>query len=118
LVSVFAVKFDSTINLDWETVKQHRPFVCKQLCAKQQWEENMKSLTDILIGIGGVAALLIGFWQLMTFVGYRDPEGKPDMWLGVNHLYIASVCLIIAIACVVIYFVRHPRVEEEIHVTK
>jgi heme/copper-type cytochrome/quinol oxidase subunit 2 len=78
----------------------------------------MKSMTDILIGVLGIVTLLAGVWQLMVFVGYRDAEGKPDMWAGTNHLYIAIVAIAIAIACVVAYFVRHPRVEEEIHVTR
>lgn len=77
----------------------------------------MKSLTDILCGLVGLAALVIAVWQMMTFVGYRDATG-PNMWAGVNHLYISILCFAIAVACVVYYFVRHPRVEEEIHVTK
>jgi hypothetical protein len=78
----------------------------------------MKNLTDILIAVLGMVTLLAGVWQLMVFVGFKDTNGQPDMWAGVNHLYIAIVAIIIAIACVVAYFVRHPRVEEEIHVTK
>lgn len=78
----------------------------------------MKGLTDILLGVVGITTLLAGVWQLMVFVGYKDTAGQPDMWAGTNHLYIAIVAFVIAVACVVYYFIRHPRVEEEIHVTK
>ena len=77
----------------------------------------MKSLTDIFIAVVGMATLLAGVYELMKFVGYKT-NGQPDMWAGVNHLYIAIVAIIIAVACVVAYFICHPRVEEEIHVTK
>ena len=78
----------------------------------------MKTLTDILIAVGGMVTLLAGVWQLMVFVGFKDARGQPDMWAGTNHLYIAIVAIALAIACVVAYFIRHPRVEEEIHITK
>jgi uncharacterized membrane protein HdeD (DUF308 family) len=78
----------------------------------------MKSLTDILIAVLGMVTLLAGVWQLMVFVGFKDAKGQPDMWAGVSHLYVAIVAIVIAVACVVAYFIRHPRIEEEIHVTK
>ncbi len=74
-------------------------------------------MRDIIIILAGLAALVIAVWQLLVFVGYKT-NGLPDMWAGVNHLYISIVCFVVAVTCVVVYFIRHPRVEEEIHVTK
>lgn len=78
----------------------------------------MKSLTDILDIIIGLIAFAVAIWQLILFVTFKDAAGRSDMMAGVNHLWLAIIAAIVAIACVVVYFVRHPRVEEEIHVTK
>ncbi|HYE65660.1 MAG TPA: hypothetical protein VD966_08755 [Pyrinomonadaceae bacterium] len=79
----------------------------------------MKSLTDILIGVVGLIAIVVAFWQFMMFVTAKDPRtGITDMTYGLNNLWIAIGAAIIACAAVVIYFVRHPRQEEEIHVTR
>ncbi|HEX8651524.1 MAG TPA: hypothetical protein VF708_11850 [Pyrinomonadaceae bacterium] len=79
----------------------------------------MKSLTDILTGVIGLAALAVAIWQFMLFVTAKDPAtGLPDMSFGTSHLWLAIVAAIVACASVVVLFVRHPRQEEEIHVTK
>lgn len=75
------------------------------------------SLKDILCGLIALFASVIAVWQLMVFVGFRDATG-PNMSAGINHFFVSLVCMAIAIACVVYYFVKHPRVEEEIHITK
>jgi lysozyme family protein len=55
----------------------------------------------------------------MLFVTAKDPKtGLTDMTFGMSHLYLAIAAAVLACACIVYYFVRHPRVEEEIHVTK
>lgn len=78
----------------------------------------MKSLTDILFGIAGLVAFAMAIWQLVLFVTFRGPDGYLDMGAGVHHLWWAILAAVIAIACVVAYFVRHPRVEEEIHISR
>ena len=78
----------------------------------------MKSLTDILLGVAGAAALVIALWQLVAFVTYRGADGHLDMGAGIHHLWWAILAAVITIACVVAYFVRHPRVEEEIHISQ
>ena len=79
----------------------------------------MKSTTDILIWAVGVLAIAVAIWQALTFLTSKDPAtGVPDMMAGVGHLWWAIVAGIIAIASVVLYFVRHPRVEEEIHISR
>ena len=78
----------------------------------------MKSLTDILCWVVAVVAIGLALWQLSVFLTYKDAKGLPDMMGGVNHLLLAIGALIVAIASVVFFFVRHPKVEEEIHITK
>lgn len=75
-------------------------------------------MKDIITGLVGLAALVIAVWQLMIFMGARDAAGNNDMTLGMTNLYASVLCFAIAVACVVVYFLRHPRVQEEIHVTK
>ena len=77
----------------------------------------MKSLKDIVCGIIALAASVIAVWQLTVFVGFRDATG-PNMSAGINHLYVSILCVVIAIACVVYYLVKHPRMEEEVHITR
>lgn len=77
----------------------------------------MKSLTDILDVIIGLIAFAVAIWQLILFVTFKDAAGRSDMMAGVNHLWLA-ITAIVAVACVVVYFMRHPRVEEEIHITQ
>jgi hypothetical protein len=79
----------------------------------------MKSLADILAWVIGGVATIFAIWKLVLFLNARDPvHNVPDMMYGLHHLWWAIGAAIVAIACVVIIFVRHPRVEEEIHVTK
>jgi hypothetical protein len=79
----------------------------------------MKSMVDILCWVVGVGAIGFAFWQFMQFVAAKDPQtGLTDMTFGMTNLWLAIAAAIVACACIVYYFVRHPRVEEEIHVTK
>jgi hypothetical protein len=78
----------------------------------------MKNLTDILVWLIAALAIVLAIWQVAKFVTARDPNGIPDMMHGVQHLWWAIGAAVVAVACIVIVFVRHPRVEEEIHVTK
>ena len=78
----------------------------------------MKSLADIFSWIIGAIAFTIAMWQLAVFVTFRDPHGIPDMMAGINHLLWAIVAAVGACACVVLSFIRHPRVQEEIHITR
>jgi hypothetical protein len=79
----------------------------------------MKSLTELSIGIIGLLGLALAIWKTAAFLGARDPQtGIPDMMHGVNNLWWAIAGLVITILCIVIYFVRHPRVEEEIHISR
>jgi uncharacterized membrane protein len=78
----------------------------------------MKSLADIIAWIVAGLATILAIWQVAKFVTAKDASGIPDMMAGVQHLWWAIGAGIVAIACIVIVFVRHPRVEEEIHVTR
>jgi hypothetical protein len=78
----------------------------------------MKSLADIPVWVVGGVATIVAIWKLFLFLQAKDPNNVPDMMYGITHLWWAIGAAIIAVACVVILFVRHPRVEEEIHVTK
>ena len=70
-------------------------------------------MKDIVIGVVGLAALLIAGWQALTFIAHSG-QGFGNM----ISLLVAIVAFVVAVGCVVAYFTRHPRVEEEIHVTK
>jgi hypothetical protein len=78
----------------------------------------MKSMTDIVVGIVGLAAVAIAVWLFIMFLTAVDPGTRlPDMSYGVKYLWGAVAAFIVACATVVAYFVRHPRVEEQIHIT-
>jgi hypothetical protein len=78
----------------------------------------MKSMTDIVVGIVGLAAVAIAVWLFIMFLTAVDPGTRlPDMSYGVKYLWGAIAAFIVACATVVAYFVRHPRVEEQIHIT-
>jgi hypothetical protein len=78
----------------------------------------MKSMTDILFLVVGLAAVAIAVWLFILFVTAVDPGTRlPDMSYGVKYLWGAIVAFIVACATVVAYFVRHPRIEEQIHIT-
>ncbi len=79
----------------------------------------MKRMTDLPIWIIGILGLVVAVWQTMVFLAARDPQsGVPDLMYGVSHLWWAIAAAIISITCIVSYFVRHPRVEEEIHISR
>ena len=78
----------------------------------------MKGVSDLPIVIIGLLGLALAIWQLIAFLGARDQTGIPDLMAGVNHLWWAIAGLVVTILCVVIYFVRHPRVQEEIHISR
>ena len=78
----------------------------------------MKSMTDVLFGIVGLAAAAIAVWLFILFLTAVDPATRlPDMSYGLKYLIGAIVALAVACGAVVAYFVRHPRVEEQIHIT-
>lgn len=78
----------------------------------------MKSMTDILMGLVGLAAVAVAVWLFILFLTAVDPGTRlPDMSYGLKYLWGAIAAFIVACATVVAYFVRHPRVEEQIHIT-
>jgi hypothetical protein len=78
----------------------------------------MKSMTDYVFGIVGLAAIAVAVWLFIMFVTAVDPGTRlPDMSYGLKYLWGAVVAFIVACAAVVAYFVRHPRIEEQIHIT-
>jgi biopolymer transport protein ExbB/TolQ len=79
----------------------------------------MKSLTELPIFVIGLLGIALGIWKSIAFLSARDPAtGVPDLMAGVNHLWWAIAGLVVTIVCVVLYFVRHPRVQEEIHISR
>ena len=79
----------------------------------------MKSLNELPIFVIGLLGIAVAIWKFMAFLSARDPAtGVPDLMHGVHNLWWAIAGVIIAIACVVMYFVRHPRVQEEIHISR
>jgi hypothetical protein len=79
----------------------------------------MKSMTDILFGVVGLAAAALAVWMFILFVTAVDPATRlPDMSYGIKYLWGAVGAFVVACAAVVAYFVRHPRREEEIHITQ
>jgi hypothetical protein len=79
----------------------------------------MKRMIDLPIWVIGLLGMIVAVWQSMAFLGARDPHsGVPDLMAGVTHLWLAIGGAIISVACAVAYFVRHPRVEEEIHISR
>jgi hypothetical protein len=79
----------------------------------------MKSMTDVVFGLVGLAALGIAVWMFILFLTAVDPGTRlPDMSFGLKYLWGAVLAFIVACATVVAYFVRHPRTEEEIHITR
>ena len=79
----------------------------------------MKNMADVVFGIVGLAAIAIAIWMLTLFLTAVDPTTRlPDMSYGLKYLWVAIAAFVVACATVVAYFVRHPRTEEEIHITK
>lgn len=75
-------------------------------------------LLDILLWVVGVLAAAFAIWKFAVFATARDAAGRPDMWAGSSHLYLAIAALIVAAVCIVAAFVRRPHVEEQIHITE
>ena len=79
----------------------------------------MKNVNDLPIFVLGLLGIAVALWQSIAFLGAHDPQtGVPDLMAGVSHLWWAIAGVVVAILCVVIYFVRHPRVQEEIHISR
>ena len=79
----------------------------------------MKRIADLPIWIIGSFGLIVAVWQAMEFLKAKDPQsGIPDLMAGTTHLLWAVLAAIITVVCIVAYFVRHPRVEEEIHISR
>ena len=79
----------------------------------------MKNMADVVFGVVGLAAIALAIWMLILFLTAVDPNTKlPDMSYGLKYLWISIAAFVVATATVVAYFVRHPRTEEEIHITK
>jgi hypothetical protein len=79
----------------------------------------MKSMTDMLFVVVGLAAVGFAVWMFILFVTAIDPSTRlPDMSYGVKYLWGAIAAFIVACAMIVAYFVRHPRIEEQIHITE
>ena len=79
----------------------------------------MKRIGDLPIWTVGSLGLIVAVWQAMAFLQAKDPQsGIPDIMAGTSHLLWAIGAAIVTIVCVVAYFVRHPRVEEEIHISR
>ena len=78
----------------------------------------MKSIAELPILVIGLLGIAVAIWQSLAFLGARDPQGIPDIMAGLNHLWWAIAGVAVTILCVVIYFVRHPRVQEEIHISR
>jgi hypothetical protein len=71
------------------------------------------------IWIIGLFGFVVAVWKSMAFLGSKDPHtGIPDMMAGLEHLWWAIGAALITTICVVVYFVRHPRVQEEIHISR
>ena len=79
----------------------------------------MKSLTELPIFVIGLLGIAVAIWKSIAFLGARDPQtGIPDMMHGLHNLWWAIAGLVVTIVCVVLYFVRHPRIQEEIHISR
>ncbi len=78
----------------------------------------MKSMLDILMWVVGLAAAIFAIYQYYLFATYKNPTGGFDMQGGRNYLWMAIGATVVALACGIIYFVRHVNKEEEIHITQ
>jgi len=79
----------------------------------------MKRMIDLPIWFIGLLGLVVAVWQSMAFLGSKDPHsGIPDIMAGLTHLWWAVWAALVSIVFVVGYFVRHPRIEEEIHISR
>lgn len=72
-------------------------------------------ITDVVCGLIAIAAVAVAIWQIMLYLSLANGLNADN---GMKHLAAAVVAGVIAIGSVVAYLMRHPHVEEEIHVTK
>jgi heme exporter protein D len=78
----------------------------------------MKSMLDILMWVVGLAAAIFAIYEYYLFATYKGTTGTFDMQGGQSHLWLAIAATVVALACGIIYFVRHVNKEEEIHITQ
>ena len=78
----------------------------------------MNKVIDFLCLVVGVIAVAAAIWQFFVFITFKDARGFSDIFAGTSHLMWSILALIIACACMVMYFVRHTKPTEEIHITK
>lgn len=78
----------------------------------------MKSLLDILLWVVGLAAAVFAIYEYYLFATYKSPTGGFDMQGGRSYLWTAIGATVVALACGIVYFVRHVNKEEEIHITQ
>ena len=74
-------------------------------------------LIDALAVMGGVLFGLIAIWQFLLFVTFKDAQGYPDLWGGINHLWLSLGAAVVGCASAAGYILRHNTVEE-IHISK
>ena len=77
----------------------------------------MNRLIDALAVIGGVFFGVIAIWQFLVFATFKDAQGYPNLWGGLNHLWLSIGAVVIACACAALYILRHNTVEE-IHISR
>lgn len=78
----------------------------------------MKSMLDILLWVVGLAAAVFAVYEYYLFATYKNATGSFDMQGGKSYLWMAIAATVIALACGIVYFVRHVNKEEEIHITQ
>ena len=72
----------------------------------------MKSMTDILTWVVGLAATVLAIYEYYKFATYHELQG------GTHHLWYAIAATVIAFICALVFFVRRVNKEEEIHITQ
>ena len=85
---------------------------------KDGWRFAMKKSLDVLTWAVALFAIGVAVWQFLAFMGARDGQGHADITYGLNNLWVAIAAIVLACASIVVFLVRHPRHEEEIHVTR
>jgi hypothetical protein len=80
----------------------------------------MKGFVDILCWVVGGLATIGAIYEIFRFLSGKTytSTGQAIQDFNLTHLWLAIGLAVVAIACVVALFVRHPHEEEEIHVTK
>jgi hypothetical protein len=72
-------------------------------------------VADVICGLFAIGGVAIAIWQIMLYLNYAGGMAADS---GMKHLMLAILAGVVAIGSVVVYMMRHPHVEEEIHVTK